>query len=104
MTTTSTRSLPIQDSPAVVRVKALAQTFPSLRGNPNVTAWNPEALLKDARTAGHGEKLAIQFVLHVWNGLHKWPCGVFNPIEAYYTWDDEHWAAFKAWVDRPFTV
>lgn len=90
---------------STARIISLAQSFPSLAGVAAVNEWDPLAL--DAWAVGgasSGEKLAIQFVLSVWNQYDEWQCGRFDVIEAYGRWDAGHWAAFKAWSSDPFTL
>ena len=86
------------------RITELAQQFHSIANLAAVTNWDANALDKWALTASHGEKLAAQFVLVVWNQWDEWKCGRFDVIEAYGVWDAEHWAAFRAWADKPFTL
>jgi len=86
------------------RITALAQTFHSIADLDAVSNWDALALDRWALTASHGEKLAVQFVLAVWNQWDEWQCGRFDVFEAYGVWDAEHWAAFKAWATDPFTL
>lgn len=88
----------------VARITELAQSFPSLNGVAAVTNWDADALDKWACSASHGERLAIQFVLCVWNQWEEWDCGRFDVIEAYGVWDTEHWAVFHVWSAAPFTL
>lgn len=70
------------------RALALARSFHSLA---HLTEWDPEAL--DDWTSGkssHGEKLAAQFVLNIYNQYHEWRCGRFDLVEAYGVWDRDH--------------
>ena len=86
------------------RITHLAQQFHAIADLDAVKHWNPDALDQWAKTASHGEKLAVQFVLSVWNQWEAWECGRFDVIEAYGVWDDKHWAAFQGWADKPFTL
>ena len=98
--------VPIHPPPpsAEDRIQQLARSFPSLRGLVE-KKWNPESLDEwAAGVASTGERLAVQFVLAVWNQHHEWKCGKFDVIDASSTWDEEHWNAFRAWADRPFTL
>jgi|TARA_B100000614_G_scaffold207349_1_gene189814 hypothetical protein len=88
----------------IARITALAQSFPSIADVQAVNDWDALALDRWAGSASHGERLAIQFVLSVWDCHEKWSCGTFNPVEAYRTWDDEHWTAFQRWVEAPYTL
>jgi hypothetical protein len=102
MSTTSVFSVPSITN--VDRIQELASRFPALRGFPHIEQWDAIALGKAARKASHGEKLAIQFVLGVWNQFHDYGCGRFNAVEAYGTWDNKNWSAFQSWVREPFTL
>ena len=82
----------------------LAQTFTSIASHAAVAEWDAKALDQWASVASHGERLAVQFVLSVWNQWEKWECGRFDVIEAYGVWDAPHWAAFQQWVKEPFTL
>lgn len=53
--------------------------------------------------ASRGEKLAAQFILAVWNQWHPGKCGGFDIVEAYGLWDEDHWKAFQARPEKPFT-
>lgn len=50
----------------------------------------------------HGEQLAIQFLLNVWNPRHPWSCRKFDVLEAVATWDDRNREAFVSWARDPF--
>lgn len=89
---------------STARIIDLAKTFQSLADLDAVTNWDALALDRWSLTASHGEKLAVQFVLAVWNQWDEWQCGRFDVIEAYGVWDAEHWAAFKTWAESPFTL
>ena len=86
------------------RIIELARSFPSIADHPAVIEWNPDALAKWYAVASSGERLAVQFVLGVWNQYEEWSCGRFDVIEAFGRWDDKHWAAFQAWTQEPFTL
>lgn len=91
----------------------LARSFPSLA---NMEKWDVSALLRYMPTASHGERLAAQFVLGVWNWDADWwkvarSAGIkgskstfarFDLMEAMGVWDPEHIAAAMAWMRRPF--
>jgi hypothetical protein len=98
--------VPIQPEPSSAEdtIRQLARTFPSLRGLVE-QAWNPESLDEwAAGGASHGERLAVRFVLTVWNQHQQWKCGKFDVFDAWQTWDEEHWNAFRAWARQPFTL
>jgi hypothetical protein len=86
------------------RITALAQKFHAIAEHPAVVNWDANALDEWAQVASHGEKLTAQFVLGVWNQWEEWQCGRFDVIAAYGVWDAEHWAAFRTWADKPFTL
>ncbi len=98
----------------------LAKMFHSLIDAPGVDPWEPLALLRWAIVGGgasHGEKLAAQFVLSVWNSSTDWEEVArenkiitdpehhftrFDLFEAMNVWDQEHIAAMQAWIELPF--
>jgi len=86
------------------RIIELAKTFDAIADHTAVEEWDPNRLNEWAMVASHGEKLAVQFVLSVWNQYEEWGCGRFDVIEARGVWDDQHWNAFKRWADAPFTL
>ena len=87
------------------RIVSLAETFHALAHQPAVKDWDPDALDEWAvGGASPGEKLAVQFVLAVYNPFEKWRCGPFNAVEASLRWDEKHWDAFKAWAMDPYTL
>jgi len=47
---------------------------------------------------GHGDQLAANFVLSVWDPKNN----DFNIHEALGTWDDEHRSVFVEWAEDPF--
>lgn len=49
------------------RITDLAQRFHAIADVDAVKQWDANALDQRALTASHGEKLAVQFVLAVWN-------------------------------------
>ena len=88
------------------RISELAKAFPSLAEQGSVKNW--DAMTLDEWAASgipcHGEKIAAQFLLRVWNQYEEWECGKFDPIEAQGVWDDEHWQGFQKWTAKPFTL
>lgn len=87
------------------RIIQLAQSFPSIANLEAVVDWEPETLDRwAASVASHGERLAVQFVLAVWNQHETWDSGKFDVLDAYGTWDQQHWAAFQYWVGAPYTL
>jgi hypothetical protein len=86
------------------RIIELAKSFHSTARLPIVDDWNADKLDQWALTASHGERLAAQFLLAVWNQFEEWKCGRFDVIEAYGVWDEEHWRAFQRWAENPFTL
>lgn len=79
------------------RLAALAHTFPSLAHAP-VEPFDPDALVAWKHGASHGQKLAADFVLHVFNRYSN----DFNLGEAMSRWDSAHIAAFAAWAASPW--
>lgn len=84
------------------RITQLASQFPLLKRLGVSGEWNPIKLDNIGLEVSHGERLAIQFVLSVWNRHEKWSCGQFDVAQAYAIWDETHWNAFRAWVEDPF--
>lgn len=85
--------------------QALARTFPSLRDTDAVERWDPKPLTTGQPTGpAHGEKLAVCFVLNVYNQFNEWHSGRFDVIEAYGVWDRHHWTAFRAWATDPYLL
>lgn len=85
---------------------ALARTFPSLEGAPGLQEGvYPDLLALDAWAATldrwDGQREAVQFVLHLFDGSREWACGRFHLRGAVTCWDDEHKAAFAAWARHP---
>jgi len=87
-----------------LRMALLTWTFPSLREADGVHAWEPERfddwLMSGA--PGHGARCAGRFLLSVWDPDHPWRSGRFELHEALGCWDQEHRAAFGAWVAAPW--
>lgn len=87
--------------PGISRPKlvALARTFPSLAHAPHLEPFDPEAFAEwNAAGRSHGERLAGDFVLHVFN----WYANDFKLGEAMNVWDSAHIAAFAAWARSPW--
>lgn len=85
-------------------IDVLIRSFPSLIGKPGASPW--DALILDRWAASgipsHGERVAAQFVLGVWDPRANWSCGQFDVFEAMRIWDCKHQAAFLEWVSRPW--
>lgn len=103
--------MPVADPPNnYPRLSDLAETFHSLRRAQGVRPFDPEKLARWAGPASHGERLAVQFVLTVFNGgavragAYGEHITVFDIDEAYGTWDRENWAAFANWAARPWSA
>ena len=87
------------------RITHLAKAFPTLSRLDIVKDWNANALDRWALSGvSHGDKLAVQFVLAVWNQWTEWECGHFDVVEAYGVWDATHWKAFQTWASDPFVL
>lgn len=89
---------------STARIINLARSFHAIADLKAIEHWDANELDQWALTASHGEKLAAQFVLAVWNQWEEWKCGRFDVIEAFGVWDAEHWAAFRKWADSLFTL
>jgi hypothetical protein len=82
----------------MTRLAELARTFPSLARSPVLDPFDVERVEAFRRVCSHGECLAADFILHVYNRYeHRFDLG-----EAMNTWDDAHIAAFAAWARAPF--
>jgi hypothetical protein len=99
----------------------LARSFPSLaiKDPPGLEPWDSmvffEWLCGPGAGSSHGQLLAAQFVLMVWNSHTDWEADArengfaypsaakrFNLGEAVATWDAEHRDAAAAWLMAPF--
>lgn len=89
------------ESISAIRMRAIADSFPTLRGVLEV--WDPERLDRWAcgPEPGSGARNAARFVLSVWD-RRDWECGRFELHRALGCWDDKHGAAFLAWVKNPW--
>lgn len=99
-------------------MSVLAESFPSLARAPGVRPWDEDAFLAWLCSAGHshGELLAGQFLLGVWNPSTDWVdyarevaklpypehAAKFGLFEAMGIFDRKHVAALMAWIDAPF--
>ncbi|MEJ6578795.1 MAG: hypothetical protein QNL68_03260 [Akkermansiaceae bacterium] len=74
------------------KISELSRSFPSLAEQGSVKEWDAVALDEWAASGmpSHGQRLAAQFLLRVWNQHEKWQCGKCDPIEAQGVWDSEH--------------
>ena len=86
------------------KMAALARTFPSVADAPGVPLWDANNFDRWAAETpvSHGELLAAQFLLAVWDPEHPWRCGPFNLMESLRVWDEVHTAAFLGWVRDPW--
>jgi hypothetical protein len=85
------------------KMTAFAQTFPTMRYASGVEPW--DALKLDTWGNGprsHGERVAAQFLLNVWDQSTDWKSGRFDLMEALRIWDTEHHRAFLNWVSDPW--
>jgi hypothetical protein len=86
-----------------MKMTVLAQTFPSMSKASGAEPW--DAVELDAWGNGprsHGERVAAQFLLAVWDPSTDWKCGRFDLMEALRIWDDTHHKAFLKWVTDPW--
>ena len=85
------------------RMTAFALTFHSMRYALGVEPW--DAVELDTWANGprsHGERVAAQFLLAVWDPSTDWQCGRFDLMEALRIWDESHHKAFLAWARDPW--
>lgn len=88
------------EDPAI-KMHRLAQTFPSIRNAPGVIpSWDAEALDEWAceQAPCSQAKISAQFCLIGWDVRREWSCGRFDVMQAAMLWDNEHCAAFLAWM------
>ena len=99
-------------------MEKLCAMFPTLRDAEGTSPWDADKLLRWLCTSSAvtaGGDCAARFVLQVWNSTAEWKyvaaehdidgaeaARPFNVVEAMGRWDDEHQAAFRAWVEMPF--
>lgn len=100
------------------KMAELSFSFPSSEVFEGALApWNQLELLRMLCNEGwsHGERATAQFLLSVWNPGTDWVemarehgiedpehAGRFDLHDALGVWDDEHRAAFLAWVKAPW--
>ncbi len=88
------------------RMTLLAASFPELERRAPIHPFDALELARWAKSGapGHGGRCAALFVLSVWNPYDyaKWKAGRFDVHEALGVWDDDHRAAFLAWVKDPW--
>ena len=84
-------------------IEELAGSFPSLRQAP-LLPWDATEFdqwaAEDARSPM--AFFAAQFVLEVWDAGVDWDCGPFDLMDAMFSWDEPHRAAFLAWAKAPW--
>lgn len=88
------------------KMSELALRFPAMRGKAQAGAngivpWNVLDLAAASRPWSPSEKLIVSFLATVWDADQEY-VEPFNPVAALQRWDDDHFAAFKSWVDDPF--
>lgn len=85
------------------RMSALCEQFPTLRGRPGVSPWDPGLFGEQVRApwACAGARDAIRFVCGVWSVSHPGAQG-FDLHKALGRWDASHRAAFNAWAAQPW--
>ena len=88
------------------RAALLAFKMPCLAMHPEfLDPWDPLAMDEwSVNGASGGERLAVSFVLHVYNQHDKWKCGRFDMIEASTRLSPSHWAVVAEWAQNPFTL
>lgn len=98
-------------------ITEIAMRFPTLRPFFHADTWAKGfAALDFARWAGHGDcearLWAASFVLSVWTGVGEYGVDAwwehepyalprFCFLNAWLTWDAQHKAAFRAWMEDP---
>ena len=101
----------LTDVPAVEvdvreRMTKLALEFPTLRAAvPGVAPWDAWLIDDWAATSGQatsGSRLAVQFLLYLWNPGAEWRSGAFSLGEAYGAWDYAHWQVLERFIQVPF--
>lgn len=86
------------------RMSQFARTLPlfapggSKEGAAGVEPFDPLRLHEQAATWSHGERMAVQFLLAIFNYTEY----QFDVMEAFSVWDDEHRAAFLRWATGPW--
>lgn len=87
-----------------IRMTAFAQSFPSTLKAAGVALWDANTFDRWAAEipVSHGELVTARFLLAVWDPEYAWLCGKFNVMEALKVWDEQHRAAFLAWVRDPW--
>lgn len=90
-----------------LRMTGLAITFPSMHaklqaGTPGIEPWDVIALTEATDGWTAAEKQVVAFLASVWD---PWQDYVprFDFFEAWCRWDAAHRAAFRAWMEAPFT-
>jgi len=89
------------------RLSQLAESFPSLAGQPGVRPWDADKLFHVAMHGrSRGQRLAALFCLQVWNTdeATRYTKEAFNLIEAVRTWDVADVDALRMWLDNPFLL
>ena len=93
------------------RISTLARSFPTLADVEACEPFDPAALAEWTRgpAATSGGLHAARFLLSLWSGgnvapggLDPWTVGPFDAVAAVASWDDDHRAAFAAWIAAPW--
>lgn len=88
------------------KMTKLALGFPTLREEvPGVAPWDAWLIDDWAATSGQatsGSRLAVQFLLYVWDPGAEWRSGAFSLREAYGAWDYAHWQVLERFIQVPF--
>lgn len=96
--------IPMSEGAALgARMTAFALTFPSMGYAAGIKPWDADEF--DAWGSGprsHGERVAAQFLLAVWDPSCEWKCGRFDLMEALRVWDEAHHRAFVKWASNPW--
>ncbi len=81
------------------RMSRLAESFPTLVGQPGVRPWKPSVFIAQLAESwpGSGARAAIKFIAHVWSAQsHPFDLNDFA------AWDGRHRQAFARWAASPW--
>ena len=101
----NTMRLPLSEQECKAIVASLARSFRSLRRAPLLDGVGFDPMQLDAWASGLcllEERLAAQFILHVWDRFHPWKSGEFEPSHALDSWSDHDRSSYLAWAAAPW--
>lgn len=84
------------------RFESMCSEFDEVLPNLGIYPWDPERAVSRYKTASHGEKLVLSFLLGVWNPSTKWK-GVsrFDLFEAGHVLNLESLGIIARWTANP---